>query len=102
MKTSFEKLIDSEKPILIDFTAAWCGPCKMMAPILEQVKKQVGDNARIVKIDIDKNPEIAEKMGITGVPTFMIFKKGERLWHHVGLASGQQILQELNKHASVS
>lgn len=100
MKKSFKELINSDKPVLVDFTAAWCGPCKMMAPVLEDVKRQIGDAASIVKIDIDVNRQAATAMGITGVPTFVMFKNGKEIWRHVGMISGHQLFNELQKHAA--
>ncbi|MCB0518837.1 MAG: thioredoxin [Lewinellaceae bacterium] len=98
-KVSFKDLVNGEKPVLVDFTAAWCGPCKMMAPVLEDVKKKIGEKATIVKIDIDHNQQFATNMGISGVPTFVLFKKGREEWRNVGMISGQQLLGVLEKYA---
>ena len=99
MKANFNDLINSEKPVLVDFTASWCGPCKALAPILEDVASQVGDSARIIKIDVDANPHVAAQYQIRGVPTLILFKKGQILWQQSGVVPGAQIKQAIMQHA---
>jgi thioredoxin 1 len=93
----FSDLINSEKPVLIDFSSEYCGPCKMMGPILKQVAAEIGDKARILKIDVDKNPDIAQKYRILGVPTLMIFKNSEPVFRQSGVMQAQQILDVLKR-----
>lgn len=93
----FADLINSEKPVLIDFSAEWCGPCKMMGPILKQVAGVMGDKARILKIDVDKNPDIAKNYRIVSVPTLMVFLKGEAVFRQSGVLQAPQIIDVLKR-----
>lgn len=93
--SKFSEIINSGQPVLIDFSAEWCQPCKMMPPILKQVKQQLGDRIRILKVDVDKNPAIARKWMIQNVPTLMIFKKGEVQFRQAGVIPAQQIVKTL-------
>lgn len=81
----FEEIIKESKPTLVDFYATWCGPCKMQAPILEQVKEKIGDSGNIIKIDIDRNQELAARYRVQSVPTLIMFKNGEPVWRAVGV-----------------
>ena len=92
MKGKFDKVIDSETPVLVDFFAEWCGPCKTLAPILKQVKDELGDTVRIIKIDIDKNQSLASKYQVRGVPTMMLFKNGKQLWRKSGALPKHEIV----------
>lgn len=96
---NFNELINSDKPVLIDFSAEWCGPCKMMGPILKDVSKQVGERARVLKVDVDRNPKVAAKYQIQGVPTLMVFKKGKMLWRQSGVVPAHQLVSILQKNA---
>ena len=95
---SFSDIINKDTPVLIDFFATWCGPCKAMSPILDDLKKQMGDQVSIVKIDVDKNPRVATKYQVRGVPTLMIFKSGEQLWRQSGVYSAHDLQAILNQY----
>lgn len=94
----FDDVIKSGKPVLIDFFATWCNPCKMMHPVLDELHSKVGDKARIFKIDIDKNHELSDIYNVRSVPTLMIFQKGEVKWRASGVQSLQTLEQELEKY----
>lgn len=90
-QASFSELINGEKPTFVDFSAEWCGPCKMMAPILAQLKSEVGDMVRIIKIDVDRNPQTASAYNIQSVPTLMLFKGGNVVWRQSGVVPTEQL-----------
>lgn len=95
---TFQEVINAEQPVLVDFFAEWCGPCKMMAPILKQAKDQVGEKVKIIKVDIDKNPEAAQHFGVQGVPTLILFKKGQIKWRQSGVVPAHALVQVLQQH----
>lgn len=94
----FNELIGESKPTIVDFFATWCGPCKMQSPILEQVKAVVGDDANIIKVDIDRNQELAARYRVQSVPTLILFKNGEPVWRTVGLQQQNLLVDKLKEH----
>ncbi len=94
--SNFGELINGEDPVLVDFYADWCGPCKTMAPILQEVKSDMGGKVRIVKVDVDKNPKVAQKFGIQSIPTLILFKDGKQKWRQSGVVQKNALIQVLN------
>lgn len=95
--SAFQEMIQSEKPVLVDFFAEWCGPCKMMAPVLRELKSELGDQVTILKVDVDKNAEAAMKFGIQGVPTLILFQNGKIRWRQSGVVPAHLIKQALQQ-----
>lgn len=94
----FNALINDNKPTLVDFYAVWCGPCKMQSPIIEKVKEAVGDDANVLKVDIDKNQQIAAKYNVQSIPTLILFVSGEPVWRAVGLQQQNVLESKLREH----
>ena len=90
--SKFSELINQDTPVLVDFFAEWCGPCKMLGPILKQVKESLGDNVSIIKIDVDKNQALASKYQVRGVPTMLLFKNGKQVWRQSGVLQKDDII----------
>jgi thioredoxin 1 len=94
----FKEAINSTTPVLVDFFATWCGPCQTMAPVLEQLKKKMGEKVTILKIDVDKNPQASAQFNIAGVPTFILFKEGKVKWRQSGMLTGGQLEQVIEQN----
>ncbi len=95
---TFQEIINQDKPVLVDFFATWCSPCKMMSPILEDVKNRVGENAYIIKIDVDKNPQAAATYQVRGVPTLILFKNGKPIWRQSGVVPANELEKLINEN----
>lgn len=98
MKDNFSTLINTKQAVLVDFYADWCGPCKMLAPILKEVKKELETSIKIIKIDVDKNQPLAAKYQVRGVPTMILFKNGKQLWRQSGVPQKEDILSIINQN----
>ncbi len=99
--SEFTDVVKGVKPTLVDFFATWCGPCKMQGPVLEQVKNKFGDSVNVIKVDVDKNPQLSQEYRVQSVPTLILFKNGEVVWRASGLHQAVQLEEVLNKHVSV-
>jgi len=97
---TFKEVINSDTPVLVDFYAEWCGPCKVMAPVLEELKNELGDKARIIKVDVDKNVKAAVHYGVRGVPTFILFRNGKILWREAGVIPKHELMNVIQQHLS--
>jgi thioredoxin 1 len=98
MKSSFNNIINSKTPVLVVFFADWCGPCKSLVPILKEVKEELGNNIKIVKIDVDKNQPLASKYQVRGVPTMILFKDGKQVWRQSGVLQKSEIINIINSN----
>jgi thioredoxin 1 len=100
MAQTFSEIIKQEKPTLVDFYADWCGPCKMMKPILEDVKSRMGENVTILKIDVDRTPQVMNTYNIQGVPTLILFKNGNIKWRQAGVVLANDLEKIINQYSS--
>ena len=100
MNDSFQNIINSEKPVLIDFFATWCGPCQTLGPILKDVKEALGDQISIIKIDVDKNQAVASQFNVRGVPTMILFKNGSQLWRQSGVLSKDDLVKIIREKSN--
>ena len=100
MNASFHELINTETLVLVDFYATWCGPCQMLGPILKQVKDTLGNRISILKIDVDKNQELASQYGVRGVPTMILFSEGKQVWRQSGVLSKEEIIKIILENAN--
>jgi thioredoxin 1 len=98
VKQNFNEIIHGERPVLVDFHADWCGPCKMMAPVIEQFSQEMNDKVRILKVDVDRNPRAAASYRIQGVPTFILFKRGNIVWRQSGALPLHALRQAVSPH----
>ncbi|MCU0357736.1 MAG: thioredoxin [Cyclobacteriaceae bacterium] len=101
-KKTFSEIIRGDKPVLVDFFATWCGPCKMMEPIMKELAGKIGDRAVLLKIDVDKNPIVASTYRIQGVPTLMLFRNGEVLWRQSGVMNVSQLERVINQYSAAT
>jgi thioredoxin 1 len=95
---TFHEIINQDKPTLVDFFAHWCGPCKMMGPVLQEVKKRVGERVAIIKVDVDVSPGTASHYQVKGVPTLLLFKNGKMLWRNSGVLQASELEKIINSH----
>ena len=96
---SFKEIINQKVPVLVDFKADWCGPCKMMVPVLKEVKQQLKDSIKIIKVDVEKNQSVATTYQVKGVPTLILFKDGKQVWRQSGVLQASQLIEIINTHS---